>query len=52
MCSVHVKLPKLAAGGQEPLQAVADQFQLQVLLTLMATISRPPESDFVPEILI
>jgi len=28
--SVHVKLPKLAAGGQEPLQAVADQFQLQV----------------------
>ena len=28
--SVHVKLPKLAAGGQEQLQAVADQFQLQV----------------------
>ena len=30
-CSVHVKLPKLAAGEQEPLQAVADQFQLQVI---------------------
>ena len=30
--SVHVKLPKLAAGGQEQLQAVADQFQLQVRL--------------------
>ena len=30
--SVHVKLPKLAAGGQEQLQAVADQFQLQVHL--------------------
>ena len=30
-CSVHIKLPKLAAGGQEPLQAVADQFQLQVI---------------------
>ena len=28
--SVHVKLPKLAAGGQDQLQAVADQFQLQV----------------------
>lgn len=28
--SVHIKLPKLAAGGQEPLQAVADKFQLQV----------------------
>jgi len=28
--SVHVKLPKLAAGGQEQLQSVADQFQLQV----------------------
>ena len=32
--SVHVKLPKLAAGGQEQLQAVADQFQLQVCLCL------------------
>ena len=28
--SVHVKLPRLAAGGQADLQAVADQFQLQV----------------------
>ncbi|PAA67925.1 hypothetical protein BOX15_Mlig008485g1 [Macrostomum lignano] len=28
--SVHIKLPKLAAGGQEALQRVADRFQLQV----------------------
>ena len=28
--SVHIKLPKLAAGGQEALQAVADNYQLQV----------------------
>ncbi len=28
--SVHIKLPKLAAGGPEPLQKVADNYQLQV----------------------
>ncbi len=28
--SVHIKLPKLAAGGQEALQEVADKYQLQV----------------------
>ena len=28
--SVHIKLPKLAAGGHEALQAVADNYQLQV----------------------
>lgn len=28
--SVHIKLPKLAAGGQAALQKVADKFQLQV----------------------
>ena len=28
--SVHVRLPRLAAGGAEQLQAVAEQFQLQV----------------------
>ena len=28
--SVHIKLPKLAKGGQDALQAVADKFQLQV----------------------
>uniref|UniRef100_A0A1I8I6C1 Arginine kinase n=1 Tax=Macrostomum lignano TaxID=282301 RepID=A0A1I8I6C1_9PLAT len=28
--SVHIKLPRLSAGGQEALQRVADRFQLQV----------------------
>ena len=30
--SVHIRLPRLAEGGHDSLQAVGDKYQLQVLL--------------------